>query len=134
MGAEMSSKVEINILLIDDEPDFLDITSKRLSRRGYNVSTAVNCGGGLKELDARPVDVVVLDVMLPDMDGIECLQMIKSRFPQVAVILLTGHASLQAGLRSLELGASDYCLKPVELDELVERIEIVYRDMPSRGV
>lgn len=124
---------KINILLVDDEIDFLEITAKRLVRRGYEVKTAVNCGDSIRVLESSPVDVVVLDVMLPDTDGIHCLKDMKRLYPSTAVILLTGHASMEAGLECLDSGASDYCLKPVEFDELVDRIEIVYRDMNSRG-
>lgn len=124
---------KIYILLVDDEIDFLEITAKRLARRGYEVKTASSCSEGLKVFEASPVDVVVLDVMLPDTDGIHCLKEIKKMFPSTAVILLTGHASMEAGLECMDSGASDYCLKPVEFDELVDRIEIVYRDMNSQG-
>ncbi|MFA6001299.1 MAG: response regulator [Thermoleophilia bacterium] len=124
---------KINILLIDDEEDFLEITAKRLARRGYEVRTALSCGEGISEFESGPVDVVVLDVMLPDKDGIQCLKEIKMLFPSTAVILLTGHASMEAGLECMDSGASDYCLKPVEFDDLVDRIEIVYRDMKSQG-
>lgn len=120
--------VGISLLLVDDELDFLEITAKRLARRGFTVRTATNCREGLEALKAGPVDVVVLDVMLPDIDGIQCLREIKKLYPALAVILLTGHASMEVGLKSMEYGASDYCLKPVELEELVDKIEIVYRD------
>lgn len=123
----------INILLIDDEYEFLEITVKRLRRRGYGVRTAMSCGDGLDVLGAEAVDVVILDVMLPDVDGIQCLKEIRRQHPDVSVILLTGHASMEAGLKSMEYGASDYCLKPVELEELVDRIEIVYRDAQRGG-
>jgi len=118
----------ISILLIDDEVDFLDITKKRLVRRGFEVKTAMSCVEGVSALEDASIDVVVLDVMLPDIDGIQCLKQIRRQFPAQAVILLTGHASMETGLESLECGASDYCLKPVEFEELVDRIEIVYRD------
>ncbi len=118
----------ISILLIDDEVDFLDITKKRLERRGFDVATALTCAEGVDALRAATIDVTILDVMLPDLDGIQCLKLIREQFPGTAVILLTGHASMEAGLESLECGASDYCLKPVDFDELVDRIEIVYRD------
>jgi len=118
----------ISILLIDDEADFLEITKKRLLRRGFDVMTAMSCGEGIGALEDAAIDVVVLDVMLPDTDGIQCLKQIRQQFPGQSVILLTGHASMEAGLESLACGASDYCLKPVEFEELVDRIEIVYRD------
>jgi len=73
-------------------------------------------------------EVVVLDVMLPDRDGILCLKEIKQKWPSIVIILLTGHASMQAGRQSLEYGANDYCLKPIELDELVEKIKIAYKE------
>jgi DNA-binding response OmpR family regulator len=119
---------EISVLLIDDEVDFLEITSKRLRRRGYAVETAPSCERALIALIDAPADIIVLDVMFPDMDGIECLKRIKSHNPEQAIILLTGHASIEAGLESLKYGANDYLLKPVELEELIDKIEIVYRD------
>jgi DNA-binding response OmpR family regulator len=122
---------KIRVLLVDDETDYLEITAKRLARRGYEVATAADCRTGLAILADSPVDVVVLDLMLPDMDGNECLQEIRKDQPSLGVIMLTGHASVHTGLTCLENGANDYCLKPVPLDELVEKIEIVYRDMRS---
>ncbi len=124
----MNESNGISVLLVDDEPDFLEITAKRLARRGFDVRTATTCGGGMEAVAASPPDIVVLDVMLPDMDGIQCLREIKRQRPEQAVILLTGHASMEAGLKSMEYGACDYCLKPVELEELVDKIEIACRD------
>lgn len=121
-----------NILLIDDEEDFLETTSRRLRRREFDVKTATRCAEALPEIAAGWPHVVVLDVMLPDTDGIECLRRIKEQAPQLAVVMLTGHASLQTGLIGLEYGASDYCLKPIELDVLVEKIIIAYHDAGER--
>lgn len=118
----------IHILLVDDETDFLENTAKRLTRRGYDVQSATNCAAALAIVASNWPQVIVLDVMLPDRDGIECLQAIKQNWPTMAVILLTGHASIQTGLRSLEYGANDYCLKPIEFDVLVEKIKIVFRE------
>ncbi len=73
-------------------------------------------------------DAVVLDVMLSNTDGMECLRRIKRQSPQLPVVMLTGHASLQASIQGLEHGASDYCLKPIELDELVEKIIIACKE------
>ena len=121
-----------NILLIDDEEDFLETTSRRLRRRGFEVKTAVRCAEALPEVVAGWPQVVVLDVMLPDTDGMECLRLIKQQAPYLPVVMLTGHASMQASLQGMEHGASDYCLKPIELDELVEKIIIAYND--ARGM
>ncbi|TAN38758.1 MAG: response regulator [Nitrospirae bacterium] len=119
---------KINILLVDDEQDFLETTTKRLARRGYDVRSAMNCSDAIRIVGDGWPEVVVLDVMLPDRDGIQCLKEIKQKWPSVVVILLTGHASMQAGRQCLEYGANDYCLKPIELDELVEKIKIALKN------
>lgn len=124
----MEASEKIRVLLVDDETDYLEITAKRLTRRGYEVMTASDCRSGLASLAGSAVDVVVLDLMLPDMDGNDCLKELRKDHPDLGVIMLTGHASVHTGLTCLENGANDYCLKPVSLDELVEKIEIVYRD------
>ncbi|MBU0728760.1 MAG: response regulator [Proteobacteria bacterium] len=120
----------INILLVDDEADFLEATRKSLLRRGYLVKCAGNCLNASRFLDIGGVDVVVLDVMLPDRDGLLFLKEIKQKWPEIPVIILSGHASMQSGIRGIEFGAYDYCLKPIEVDELVERIEICCRMSP----
>lgn len=117
-----------NILLIDDEEDFLETTSRRLRRREFEVKTATRCAEAMPEVVAGWPQVVVLDVMLPDTDGMECLRQIKQQAPRLPVVMLTGHASLQASLQGLGHGASDYCLKPIEFDELVEKIIIAFND------
>jgi DNA-binding response OmpR family regulator len=119
---------KINILFVDDEQDFLETTTKRLARRGYDVRSAINCSEAIRILEGGWPEVVVLDVMLPDRDGIQCLKEIKQKWPSVVVILLTGHASMQAGRQCLEYGANDYCLKPIELDELIEKIKIALKN------
>ncbi len=121
----------LRILLVDDEEDFLEATSKRLARRGFEVRTAARCGDGMKEVAAGWPDVVVLDVMLPDVDGMECLRRVKQSAPALPVVMLTAHASMQAGLEGIAQGASDYCLKPIEVDALVEKIRIAVKDAPG---
>jgi len=120
-----------NILLIDDEEDFLETTSRRLRRRKFEVKTATRCAEAMPVVVAGWPHVVVLDVMLPDTDGMECLRQIKQQAPHLPVVMLTGHASMQASLQGLEHGASDYCLKPIEFDELVEKIIIAFNDAGS---
>ena len=82
----------------------------------------------MREVEAGWPGVVVLDVMLPDCDGMACLRSMKRAAPRLPVVMLTAHASLQAGLQGIEQGASDYCLKPIELEELVEKLKIAVRE------
>lgn len=117
-----------NILLIDDEFDFVDTARKRLARQGFSARIALTCAEGLAIIESGWPNIVVLDVMLPDRNGMDLLQEIKARWPALPVILLTGHASMQAGLRGLDYGASDYCLKPIEMEVLVEKIAIAHRE------
>jgi DNA-binding response OmpR family regulator len=116
------------ILLVDDETEFLETMSRRLRRRGFEVHTVGDCAGALVEAGSGWPDVVVLDVMLGDADGIECLLRMKRIAPTLPVIMLTGHASLQSSILGLEHGATNYCLKPIELDELVEKIIIACKE------
>jgi len=118
---------QIDVLLVDDETDFLDSLTERLSLRNLRVLTATSGPEALELLAARSVDVVVLDVRMPGMDGIEAIREIKKSHPLVEVILLTGHASLQASIQGMELGAFDYLLKPAAIDELVYKIQDAFQ-------
>ncbi len=114
------------VLVVDDERDFLEPLVERLQLRKLE---AYGLGSGeeaLAWLAGNPADVVVLDVKMPGMDGLQVLREIKSRHPLVEVVLLTGHASVESGMEGLELGAFDYLIKPVKLDDLMERILEAY--------
>ncbi|ADU61154.1 MAG: response regulator [Pseudodesulfovibrio sp.] len=114
----------ISVLLVDDEPDLLDFLSKRLNRRGFIVQTASNGRQALAAIGVLPPDVVILDMLMPGgMDGLATLREIRRLFPLVEVLLLTAHASTEAALRGMELGAYDYLIKPVAIGELVLKIE-----------
>jgi two-component system, OmpR family, response regulator len=123
----------IKILLIDDEIDFVETTGKRLIRRGHSAKIALTCAEGLAIIASGWPEVVVLDVMLPDRDGMDLLREIKKKWPNLPVIMLTGHASMESGLRGMESGASDYCLKPIDLETLVEKIAIAHRESRLSG-
>jgi DNA-binding NtrC family response regulator len=118
---------EINVLLVDDEPDFIAPLTNRLALRKLNVLNASSGEEALATLEANPVDVVVLDVKMPGMDGIEAIRQIKKRHPLVEVIMLTGHASLEASIEGMELGAFDYLLKPAAIDDLVYKIQDAHK-------
>lgn len=110
------------LLVIDDEPDFLETIVKRLLKRQID-ATGVDSGKeALRVLDEQSFDVVILDVRMPGMDGIETLKEIKKRSPLTEVIMLTGHGSIKSGIKGMELGAFDYVIKPADFEELFEKV------------
>jgi DNA-binding NtrC family response regulator len=116
--------LQTRILLVDDETDFVRTLERRLSRRKISVSCASSGSEGLTRLGEDPeVDVVILDVKMPNMDGIETLREIKKRFPTVEVILLSGHVGFESATQGMNLGAFDYLMKPCDLEELVAKID-----------
>ncbi|MBF0472804.1 MAG: response regulator [Nitrospirae bacterium] len=111
------------VLLVDDEEDFITPIAKKLKKRHIEVETAPNGEAGLKKLAEGNIDVVVLDVKMPGMDGISTLREIKMKYPLVEVIMLTGHANMEAAVDGMNLGAFDYLMKPMEFDELVFKLQ-----------
>ncbi|MFP5221134.1 MAG: response regulator [Acidobacteriota bacterium] len=111
------------ILLVDDEAEFIETLGKRLTRRGLSVLLANSGQEALDLIAAQEIDVVVLDVKMPGMDGIEALQKIKALKPDLEVLMLTAHANVEVAMRGMELGAFDYLMKPVELDDLLYKIQ-----------
>lgn len=116
----------VNILVVDDEPDFKETVVKRLIDRGYEAYGADNGYKCLEVLEQNDMDIVILDVKMPGMDGLEVLKRIKLKWPLVEVIMLTGHASVESGIQGMELGAFDYVMKPYKLEDLVQKIEHAY--------
>ncbi|MBW2601694.1 MAG: response regulator, partial [Deltaproteobacteria bacterium] len=110
------------LLLVDDEEMYLEYLSKRLINRGYKVTKCLSGEQALEKIEESDFDVVVLDVLLPGIDGIETLREINKMAPLVEVIMLTGHASLESGIEGMKLGAFDYLRKPCETQELVSKI------------
>jgi DNA-binding NtrC family response regulator len=117
----------IRVLLVDDETSYAETLSRRLSLRRLEVLTASSAAEALTILERDETDVVVLDVRMPGMSGIEATREIRRAHPSVEVILLTGHASLEASMEGMTMGAFDYLLKPVAIDELIFKIEDAYR-------
>jgi two-component system NtrC family sensor kinase len=111
-----------HVLLVDDEDSFRLPLSKRLAKRGFIIEQAADGSQCLALLREKGIDVVVLDVKMPGMSGIDVLQNIKSEYPDIEVILLTGHATTASGVEGIKSGAFDYLTKPVELDQLVNKI------------
>lgn len=117
-----------HILFVDDEAEFLQTMLKRLIRRQLNVIGAASGEEALELLNRQTTDLVVLDVRMPGMDGIETLRKIKKTFPLIEVIMLTGHANVEVAVEGMELGAFDYLMKPVDIDELVFKLQDAYKN------
>jgi DNA-binding NtrC family response regulator len=114
---------QLHILLVDDEPEFVENLAERLRLRGFRISIAPNGARALELIHAEQFHGVVLDVMMPGIDGLETLKEIKTIDPSVEVILLTGHARTDAALEGIRLGAFDYLIKPLDIDELSFRLQ-----------
>jgi len=116
------------IMLVDDEVPFVETMSKRLVKRGLTVIAADSGNGALVKLDQdSKVDVIILDVKMPGMDGLETLQEIKKRHPIKEVIMLTGHATVETAIEGMKLGAFDYLMKPCDLNILISKVEEAFK-------
>jgi DNA-binding response OmpR family regulator len=116
-------KIPIRVLLVDDEKDFVEMLGLRLEEAGENITPAHSGQECLKVLEQKEIDVVVLDILMPGMDGIATLKEVKRRFPLVEVIMLTGHGTTESAVQGLKLGAFDYLLKPAHFGELTAKLE-----------
>jgi DNA-binding NtrC family response regulator len=126
----MSSKPKI--LVVDDEARFRTTLGKRLSRRGFEIVTLGSGKDALETLREQTFDVIVLDIRMPEMDGIETLAHIKKIDAGIEVIILTGHASVDSAVEITKLGGYDYLLKPCPIDDLVDKIERAYERKVNR--
>jgi DNA-binding NtrC family response regulator len=111
------------VLLVDDEKEFVEALAERLEIRDFEVLTAFNGADAIASVRDRDQDVVVLDVKMPGMDGIDVLREIKQSKPLVEVIMLTGYATVPSAIEGMKLGAFDFLLKPTETKDLIEKIE-----------
>jgi DNA-binding response OmpR family regulator len=112
----------IKALIVDDEEEFLETLAERFRLRGLETRTASDGENALNLITEDPPDYVILDVMMPGMSGLEVLQAIKETNPQIEVILLTGRGSTQDGIKGMQLGAADYLMKPIDIDELIQKM------------
>ena len=110
------------VLLVDDEQEFLEPMAALFALRNVPCFTAQSGEDALQLLRKEQFDCAVVDVRMPIMDGLELLRRMRKKFPDVPVILLTGHASVEIGIKSMELGAFEYLMKPVDLDELLDTV------------
>ncbi|MFZ0613135.1 MAG: response regulator [Desulfobacterales bacterium] len=118
---------KMRIMVVDDEVRFLVSTKKLLEKKGYTVETAAGGAEAIDKLLLAKPHVVILDVKMPGMDGIQTLGEIKTRFPLIEVIMLTGHGTVESAVTGLKSGAFDYLIKPIDVDELIGKAEEAYR-------
>lgn len=120
-------KGELRVLLVDDEEEFVRTLAERLELRGVTVIVALDGSEAIDALEREDVDVVVLDVRMPGMSGLDVLRHIKGTKPHIPVILLTGHGDTRDGIEGMKLGAFDYLMKPLDIDTLMERLSEAVR-------
>jgi DNA-binding response OmpR family regulator len=113
----------LKVLLVDDEEDFVTALAERLRLRGMAVQVATDGETALTMVDASPPQVVVLDVLMPGLGGADVLRRIKATHPKIPVLLLTGHGSVQEGTDGLKQGAYDYLVKPIDIEELINKMK-----------
>ncbi|MGO9118546.1 MAG: response regulator [Desulfomonilaceae bacterium] len=117
---------KFRVLIVDDEPDFVETIVKRLKGKGLDAEGVLNGKDAIALLDKAEFDVCVLDVKMPGMDGLETLSEMKKKNSLMEVIMLTGHGSVESGIRGLQLGAYDYIMKPVPFGDLLQKITQAY--------
>ena len=111
------------VMLVDDEAPFVETMAKRLGKRDLNVILAFSGQEALEILDnQRNVDVVILDVKMPGMDGIETLKNMKSAYPLIEVVMLTAHATVESAIEGMRFGAFDYLMKPCDMEQLMGKV------------
>jgi len=120
---------EYRVLIVDDEEELATTIAERLQIRGIQAQTATDGETALKMIEADPPQVVVLDVMMPGIGGIEILQRMKAQNLNIPVILLTGYGSTEQGMEGMKLGAFDYLMKPCDLNNLISKIQEAVKNL-----
>ncbi len=118
----MDSQFATKVMLVDDETDFIELMSQRLETRGLKVVPVPSGEEAITSAEDKSIDVAVVDLSMPGIDGIETLKEIKLIRPDVEVIMLTGHATVQSGIEAMKHGAIDFLEKPVDINVLMEKI------------
>ena len=114
---------QTKVLLVDDEVEFASALAERLQMRNYDVKTASNGLEAMALFHNSPPDVVILDLKIPGMDGLEILSNIKKFDPTIEVLMLTGHGDMESVQKGMKIGAFEYIMKPIEIGELTSKID-----------
>ena len=121
----------VKILLIDDENEFVSTLAERLELRGYVARIASDGESGIGMVAHETFDVVVLDLMMPGLSGLDTLRQLKIVNRHLPVILLTGHGSTKDGMKGMQMGAFDFLMKPLDIKELMKKIEMAITESPK---
>ena len=123
-----------SILIIDDEPNLRRSLGLILQRSGYSITTASNAYEAIQLLQAGAYDLTFLDIRLPDQNGIQLLPQIKEIYPDMPVLILTAHATLDTAIEAVRLGARDYLLKPIDPEGILSRVESILSEHKPKRV
>lgn len=118
----MPEEIKANVLVVDDEEQFLKVFSQRLEGRGLKVDTSTTGEDALKKVKGKEFDAIVLDLVMPGMSGIEALKRIRAENPDVQIIILTGHGTIEKTVEAVKEGAVDFLEKPADLNKIMEKI------------
>ncbi|EKD35883.1 MAG: Ntr family protein two-component system response regulator [uncultured bacterium] len=118
----MEEELKAKVLLVDDEADFLITLAERLEARGLKVNTAANGEDAVAKVDNQSFDLIILDLAMPGIDGLETLKRIKAKQPDAEIIMLSGQGSIKTSIEAMKLGAEDFIEKPVNISDLMEKI------------
>ena len=118
----MAKKLTGNVLLVDDEEQFLEVLSERLETRGLHVKSVTSGEEAVAQVEHKTFDAIVMDLSMPGINGIETMKKIKKKRPNLEIIILTGQATVKIGIEAMKLGAEDFLEKPVDLNELLDKI------------
>ncbi len=118
----MTEELKANVLIVDDEEQFLDVLSQRLKTRGVKIDTAASGEEALKRAKSKDFDAIVLDLVMPGLTGLETLKRLRDENPDLQIIILTGHATVEKGVEAVKNGATEFLEKPVDINKLLEKI------------
>lgn len=118
----MTEELKAKVLLVDDEIDFLSILAERLESRGLKVTAVTRGEDAVAMVENEGFDLIIVDLSMPGIDGLETLKRIKAKQPDSEIIMLTGQASIRTGIEAMKLGAEDFLQKPVNISKLMDKI------------
>jgi len=118
----MPEELKANVLLVDDEEQFLKVFSQRLEGKGLKVDTSTIGEDALKKVKGKDFDAIILDLVMPGMSGIETMKRLSSENPDLQIIILTGHGTVEKGVEAMKTGAVDFLEKPADLNKILEKV------------